>query len=205
MYLRENNDEILDFVLELSDDSAKYSRIYPVDRSFLESRLDRILSTDAKYFVFFNLDILPNLYVGRLFACLPEVWQKLSFNDILEMAENFTNVQAYFKLILFTYKYVEIDIISSVISTKQVKYSHYISDHIKSYLELQWNNLIKSESDYEDFSDGFIDVDYNEWLHIKQRFLLDKRVKPALKEYGDLKGYIQEITKAMNNGGNILN
>lgn len=205
MYSENDDKGVVDFVLELSDKAAEQSDIFPVDRKFLLKELPNILAVDTRKFVFYNLDILPNLYVSRLFVCLPEIWGKVSVDNILEMANEFSNVQAYFKLLSFTYKYVEIDLISQILNMDRVNSSHYFHEHITSYLRLQWNTLIKSESDYEDFKDGFIDVDYDEWMYIKQKFLVDKRIKPALTSYNEVKDYIEGLVGGDNKRGSVHN
>jgi hypothetical protein len=62
------------------------------------------------------------------------------------------------------------------------------------YLHRQWNVLIKSEETMMDFEEGFIDVDYQEWMDIKQKFLMDKRVKPALLTYPEMEKYVLGFT-----------
>jgi hypothetical protein len=193
MNILDDDNKINNYVIDLAVLAIKKSKIHPVDREFLSGQLEQILSIQSNKFIYHNLELENDLYTTLLFACLPEVWKKITLDEVIRMSEKFTNVFSYFTLIKFTYKYIEIDIIEHILNTKNVKHSQAFLHGIIDYLECQWNVLVKSESDLEDFRDGFIDVDYEEWLKIKQRFLLDKTVKPAYTSYKEIKGYINQL------------
>jgi hypothetical protein len=199
MKFLDDSNKIKNYVIDLAVLAIKKSKIHPVDRRFLNNHLKEILSIDAKEFVYYNLELENDLYTTRLFACLPEVWENITLDELLEISSKFTNVFSYFTLIKFTYKYLEIDIISQILQTKQIQESKFYLDQILEYLELQWNVLIKSESDLEDFEDGFIEVNYDEWIYIKQRFLIDKRIKPALTTYDEAHKYFQKVISLYRN------
>lgn len=184
-----NNSGIREYVRLLADKAQDESAIFPVDRVFLEQHLDEIKSIDASAFIFNNLEMVNDTYVNQLFVCLPEVWSEIVIDDLKDMCNCFTNAHSYFTLIKFTYKYIEVDIIEIVLRILQKKETNYLPQ-ILEYLKNQWNVLVKTESDVEDFENGFINIDYNEWKYIKQKFLLDRRVLPALLNINDVKAYI---------------
>lgn len=187
------NNEVRNFALELAEKASEEATVFPIDRAFLEGYLDKIKTFNPLEFIYHNLEFGSDLYSNQLFVCLPELWQNISLDDLIEMSNRFTNVLSYFSIIRFTYKYVEIDIIEPILKSKQVQESKHFYDKIIEYLKLQWNVLLKSESDLEDFEDGFIAIDYNEWMYIKQKFLTDKRVIPALLDYNEMKVYIEKF------------
>lgn len=189
------NDKVERYVRKLAEDSQNESQIFPVDRMFLESRLAEIMSLDSLSFLYYNFELVNDTYVTQLFVCLPEVWTDVSLKDLIEMSDNFTNVQSYFTLLKFTYKYIEIDIIEIVLKKIKIRnYSYY--EQVIEFLNNQWNLLLKSEVDFEDFEDGFIGVDLNVWKYIKQKFLIDNRVKPALLSPDDLKRFVDRLTNS---------
>lgn len=162
--LSNDPDKIHNYVIDLAVLAIKKSKIHPVDREFLKGHLNVILSIDPKLFIYYNLELENDLYSTQLFACLPEIWRNITLDDLLDISEDLTNVLSYFTLLKFTYKYIELDIINPILNSPNILKSEFFRQQIMEYLELQWNVLIKSESDWEDFKDGFIDVDYNEWV-----------------------------------------
>ena len=183
---------IHDYVRSLADKAQEESAIFPVDRKFLERHLDEITSIDPTKFLYYNLEMVNDTYVNQLLVCLPEVWRDITVDDLINICKCFTNIHSYFTLIKFTYKYVEINIIEIVLHIVHKKDGDYLSQII-DYLKNQWNVLVKSESDLEDFENGFIDVNYNEWKYIKQRFLIDPRVLPAFPNLDEMKIYIARL------------
>jgi len=177
------NNEVKNYVLNLSNQAETNSRIYPVDREFLEPFLEKILSMDSVEFIFYNIELDDMLYPIQVLACLPEIWQVITLDNLLEMSQYFTKPMSYYTLIKFTYKYIEIDIIDEIMKSKHVQNSPYYLHNIIEYLNTQWNVLFKTKQDLEDFTNGFIHVDYKEWIFVKQKFLIDKRVSPATTDY----------------------
>ena len=116
------NDKVERYVRKLAEDSQNESQIFPVDRMFLESRLAEIMSLDSLSFLYYNFELVNDTYVTQVFVCLPEVWTDVSLKDLIEMSDNFTNVQSYFTLLKFTYKYIEIDIIEIVLKKIKIKF-----------------------------------------------------------------------------------
>lgn len=187
-----SNTKIRQLVEDLSDRSSREATIFPIDREFVLGYLNIIQKLNAVEFLFCNLELMDSLYVNQLFVCLPEVWQKITVDDISEILESFTRVYSYYSLLKFTYKYLEIDIINLILESRKVNESKSYRAEIISYLKSQWNVLIKSPGDLEDFRDGFIEVNYDEWMYIKQRLLVDARVLPALIDFDEMEQYIKD-------------
>lgn len=188
--LPDNN--LNNYVRYLAEKAQDESHIFPVDREFLAKYLDEIMSFDSLDFLYYNMEMVNDTYVNQLLVCLPELWSNISIDDLIEICKLFTNVYSYLTLIKFTYKYVEIDILKIILEIAREKSISYF-EQIKEYLRNQWNVLVKSESDFEDFENSFLNIDYEEWRYIKQRLLIDKRVKPALLSFSETKLYIYKI------------
>ncbi|WPU97555.1 hypothetical protein SNE26_16130 [Mucilaginibacter sp. cycad4] len=186
------DDKLESYVWLLAKQAPDESEIFPVDRNFLEKRLDEIKSFNAVSFLYYNFEMVNDLYVTQLLACLPEIWTDIKLDDLITLSENFTNVFSYCTLIKYTYKYIEIDIIEIVLNIVAKKNRDDFKSVIE-YLHKQWNVLIKSAETMMDFEDGFIDVDYHQWMNIKQSFLMDKRVKPALLTYTEVEEYVRRF------------
>lgn len=194
-----NYKDVTEYSIFLMEKAEKEASVFPTDRAFLNLHLQDILKIHPFDFVFCNLELGSILYSNQLFVCLPEVWQQISIEDLIQMCEEFENIQSYFSLIKFTYKYIEIDIIEEVLKCNKVRNSNFTFGQILDYIKNQWNVLLKTESDYEDFRDGFIDVDYDEWMYLKQKYLINKLVKPALLNYQEMEVYAAHLISKYGN------
>jgi len=122
------------------------------------------------------------------------VWEDINIDDLEYILENLSNTFSYYTLIEFTYKYLEIDILQLIVD--QAKKAGVYED-IKQYLQNQWNVIVQTEWERIDLEEGvekeYFHYDPNQWNYIKQKLLLDKRVKPALTDYNGLEDYIKSI------------
>lgn len=68
---------------------------------------------------------------------------------------------------------------------------------VREYLQNQWNVIIKSQDDRLALEKGvekqYFHYNQSQWNYIKQKLLVDKRVKPALTDYDSLENYIRLI------------
>lgn len=180
---------------ELSDllavKSTKEAECFPVDRYFLEPYLKEIASLERNQFLLYNLERKNNTYTIQLLLCLPELWEDISIDDVLEIISKFTNIFSYYALIVFTHKYVEINIINLIFESSIVPSS--TKSDIKKYLESQYPNFFKTESDILFFENGLYGVKIQDWKYIKQKLLLDKRVLPAFETIGEFEIYIKHL------------
>lgn len=104
---------------------------------------------------------------------------------------NFTNSFSYYALILFTYKYIEINIIELILRLGILDKS--IKSDIKIFLQTQYPNLLKREGEIYVIDEDLIGVKNEEWMYIKQTLLCDKRIKPALSSIDELQEYVNMI------------
>lgn len=179
-------------VKELSEELAVKARqeaeYFPVDRYFLDKYLDEILSFGHLEFIYCNLENVNNTYSVLLMACLPELWEDITYEDVDELLLNFTNVFSYYALLNFTYKYIEVDVVDHVLNLKMPSQDY--KKHIINYVKTQYPNFYKSDVDYFMINEGLVGIDFGRWSYIKQSFLLDPRFEPSkpidkLKEYVD--------------------
>ncbi|GGZ35320.1 hypothetical protein GCM10007049_30930 [Echinicola pacifica] len=156
----------------------------PIDRFFLEKYLHEILELDSEKFLLYNLENVNNTYSVRLLACLPELWENIGFEEMKKLIDSFTNVFSFYAFVQFTYKYLQVDIFEMIYENENVKLS--FKKEISEYLINQCANLIMDEDDYFEFEEGQIGVNFQEWNYIKQKLLLDSRIKPATKSLNEL-------------------
>lgn len=194
--------KVKDYVWLLAERAPDESPIFPVSRAFLESNLDEIQSLNPVSFLYYNFELVNDLYTNQLFVCLPEVWKDINLDDLILLCKNFTYEYSYYVLIKFTYKYLGIDIIAIILSILAETKFEYLGGVIQ-YLQRQWNVLIKTEEDLLDFEDNFIAINPQIWQDITQNFLTDKRVKPALLAQSEMKGYIDALVGAIPTGYKI--
>lgn len=185
--------DLSDIIATRSMNEANY---YPIDRYFLNQFIEQILSLNIEEFVFYNLEKVNPTYVNLLFLCLPEIWEQISVNEIEDIIENFTNDFSYFTIIEFTYKYIEVDIIPLIL--KSIK-SEKIYQAVIGYLSNQWNNIVMSDEEKMDLENSvgqeFFHYNNLQWVYIKQKFLLDDRIRPALRNSLEVKEYIENLVK----------
>lgn len=186
--------QVEDLSNEISSLSAMEADFFPVDRIFLEQYVPEIDSVDYLEFILFNIEKVNPTYVTQLFLCLPELWIKITYDDFDILIDNFSNSFSYYTLILFTYKYLEIDILDLIVNKSIVK-GYYTN--VKEYLILQGNVIIKTDEERYDleFNEGkdFLLYDTSKWSYIKQKLLTDSRIKEAKQDYNYLKARISEL------------
>ncbi|MFT4015811.1 MAG: hypothetical protein QM668_02510 [Agriterribacter sp.] len=188
------NKRILDFCDLLQRKASIEASCFPVDRYFLNPYLNDILSIDSREFLFCNLERGSNTYTTQLLLCLPELWEDLLIDDIIDIIKRFTNIFSYYTLIQFTYKYIEINIIDLILSKKETDISSEIRLNIIDYLKSsQYLNLVKNEGDYFFFEEDLYGVTLEPWVYIKQKLLLDGRVKPAFKDVQNVYNYVMSL------------
>jgi len=172
----------------ISAKSLEESNFHPIDRYFLNPYVERILNVDRHSFLIYNFEKKSNLYSTYLMLCLPEIWSDMSVDDILQIAAKFKNPFSFFGLISFTYKFIEIDVIKLILNLPNVK--GFFKNDVIAWLKAQYPNFLKDETDLLFFEGGVIGVTNEEWMYIKQTFLIDSRVGPALMSLEELKTFV---------------
>lgn len=178
---------------KLSVDSFQNVQHYfPIDRFFIEENgyLEKIKSVDAIEFIFHNLESVNTNYTVQLLLCLPELWEGIWYEDIINLIENFTNSFSFYTLIGFTYQYLEIDLLDEIFYNENVdlKYKKDCAD----YFHRITATFYLSEYDMFEFNENLFGISLNDWNYTKQRLLSDKRVRPSL-EIDDLYKKLKRI------------
>lgn len=183
-------------VKELSDyisyHSVREAACFPVDRYFLEPYVKQILELNTRSFLLYNFEKIDTLYPPLLMLCLPDLWSKVTVDDIFFLIENFTNPFFFYSLILFTYKYLEIDILPWIFELEIVPAG--IRDEIKKFLSNQYPNLIRWDEDMFWDNEDILGIKISDWEYLKQKFLLDERAKEAKRSIEELGEYIDSIS-----------
>ena len=183
------SNEVKNLSKEIASEAFKKANFFPVDRAFLGQYLEQILSVDKKEFILCNLENVNNTYTVQLFLCLPELWEGLSVDELIDIISEFTNISSFFAVIEFTYKFIEINIIDLIFSHNLIKGE--LKSRLKEFLKNQYNTLIKYEGDYFVIEKTLSEISYDSWMYIKQKLLLDERIKPAFQSLDELKEYIE--------------
>ena len=83
-----------------------------------------------------------------------------------------------------------------ILSNKEIDISNNIKLDIIDYLKnSQYPNLVKCESDYFFFEENLYGIGLDAWAYIKQKLLLDNRIKSAFKNIQDVYVYIMSLDK----------
>ena len=135
--------ELSDFLLVTS---ARNSEFHPIDRFFLQPYLKQIFQLNRNDFLLYNFELRNPLYSSYLMLCIPELWDDITVDDLLNIIDRFTNDFSYFTFIYFTYKFIEIDTIKFILSLHTLPIKS--RGEIISYIRNQYMNFIKDETDY---------------------------------------------------------
>lgn len=158
--------------IELSKEIFVYARenavFLPIDRKSVLPFLDRIMDLDRVEFIFYQMELVNQTYTVQFFACLLEVWEDITIEDIENLVNNFSNIHSFYTLIEFTHKYLEIDILPIIQLSD--KYEGIKRD-IQSYLTNQYACLIKDESDYEDIDNGIFGFTRSDYITLKKKLI----------------------------------
>ena len=178
----------------ISERAPNEAECFPIDRYFLEEFLEEIEKVDKGQFLLYNLENLNNTYTVQLLLCLPELWDELYVNDIECLIKDFSNIFSFYALIVFCYKYVEINIIDLILGMNDIRAE--FKEGVKSYLQSQYPNLLKSDTDYRFLDEGILGVNGDSWTYIKQKLLVDRRITPSLKSIDKLEDYVKTLVSA---------
>lgn len=186
--INEEVKEISDFLISKS---AEESDFHPIDRFFLEPFIDQILKLNRNEFLLYNFQHANILYSSYLFLCLPELWEDIMLDDLINIIKQFKNDYSYFCFIYFTYKFIEIDSIKLILELPFINVES--KNEIKSYVKNQYSNFLKSETDYFFFDVGVIGVKNEVWIDIKQRLLINSSIESSVETLEELEIYVMAI------------
>lgn len=177
--------EVSEKVKKLSDSISsnsikKVEHYFPMDRFFLEKYgyLEAIININAIQFLFYNLEGVSENYSEHLLLCLPELWDKIEYDDIIHLIESFTNSFSFYSLVLFMYKYLEIDILDEIFNNPNVK-EKYKQDCIDYFPKIIATYYLDKD-DYQMFDENLAGIHLEDWNYNRQRLTLDSRFKKAV-------------------------
>lgn len=153
---------------------------FPIDRFFIEKNgyLEKVLSVDYLEFLFCNLENVNSTYTVQLFVCLPELWNKVTYNNIILLIENFTNSFSFYSLIEFTYKYLKIDLFNEIFYNNNVEI-RFKKECISFFLNT-FENLYLEEYDYIEFKENSFGISLNQIESLQYKFKNDTNFNPTL-------------------------
>ena len=191
--------EIINLSNEILIKSREYSNYYPIDRHFLVdfNFLDEIKEVNQKDFIFYLIENNPNLYSEQFLKCIPELWLNLKYSDIINLLEDFTKSFSYYAFLRFTYKYLEIDFLDMFFFNEKIKddFKKNVVDYFKEIVA----TFYKDEDDFFDFEENIIGVSLDEWQYVKQKLLLDDKIKPVTMSQRELFSKMKLLNNFFNN------
>lgn len=174
----------------INSEAVNESEIYPVDRKFLTKYYNQIMELNKLPFIYYNFEKGDPTYSMQLTLCLPEMWKEISVDDIEVLFISFTNIFSFYALLEFSYKYIEVDLFDLFFKSDVSK---DVKIDVKEYfINSGYPNLIKSDSDYMFLDKTVLGINYSDWMYIKQKLLIDGRIKPALQSIDEIKSIVQK-------------
>ena len=186
--------EIEELYNNITKKSLIESDFFPIDRFFLERNglIEKILKVDKKEFALYSFEQINPNYSFHLMLCLLDLWKYISVDDICEMLGKFTNLFSFLSFIEFTYKIVEVNMLSIIFGSQNVKEDMKYEIQ-KVLLDNFYPNLLKNDSERFFFENNVYGVSLNQWVSIKKKYLCDSRVSEILTSLSLLQKYIREI------------
>lgn len=170
--------ELSDYLLNNS--KTKKLTYYPMDRFYIlnNNYLDKILSLNHLEFIFYNLELINETYAVQLLICLPELWENITYNDMIDLIENFTNSFSFYALVEFTHRYLNIDLMDEIFYNKNVdlKFKKDCARYFRNIIA----TLYMNEFDYADFKDNIFGVDLEQLKKIRLKFQNDHNFKKTM-------------------------
>lgn len=171
-------------VKELSSQMAISSRIgmiqyFPIDRFFIEKNgfIEKIRSVNYLEFLLCNFENVNPTYTVQLFICLPELWEKVNYEDLIKLTENFTNSFSFYSFIEFTYKYLEIDLLDEIIYNKNIEEKFKIDCLNFTFNTLDF--LYLEDYEYIEFKENLFGINIEQLHRLQLKFKNDNEFTKA--------------------------
>jgi len=182
-----NKINITSQVKELSDSLFNDRKIeklkyYPMDKFYIldNNYLEKILSVNHLEFLFYNLEMVNETYTVQLLVCLPELWENITYNDMITLIENFTNSFSFYALIEFTHKYLEIDLMDEIFYNENVDLK-FKKDCIRYFPNII-ASLYMNEFDYMELEENLYGVNIEQIKKIQLKFKNDINFKNVISK-----------------------
>ncbi|MFZ4928938.1 hypothetical protein [Chryseobacterium sp. Mn2064] len=170
------------YVKELSDSLSNNKKIeelkyYPIDRFYIEKHnyLQKILSVSYLEFLFYNFEKVNSTYSVQLFVCLPELWEKITYSDILNLIGSFTNSFSFYTLIEYTYKYLNIDLLDEIFYNDNVGVK--FKQDCANYFYNIGATFYMDDHDYRMLKDDFFGINLIQIESLQNKFQKDNQFK----------------------------
>ncbi|KMQ67370.1 hypothetical protein ACM39_13070 [Chryseobacterium sp. FH2] len=177
IYIDPQVKEISDLLIKnCKNENIEY---FPIDRFFIEENgyLEKILSTNYLEFLLYNLEKVNPTYTVQLFVCLPEIWKKVSYEDMIILLENFTNSFSFYSFLEFTYKYLEIDLFDEIVYNKNIE-KKFKRDCLTFFLNTL-DSLYLEEYDYLEFKENLFGITIEQLRLLQFKFEENDKFKKA--------------------------
>ncbi len=130
-------------------------------------------------------------FFPRLMTCLPEVWEDISYEDVLQMISQVKGNVSLMSIVEFFYKYLEIDIFDIVLHDEHLSIEQ--KKHLISYYADRFSFLLRDDNvDKRWYSEKIMGITLEPMMLLKERFLKDHRFVEALTDPTEMKPYFAE-------------
>lgn len=174
----------------ISKTAVKEANFHPVDRFFLAPYFQQLLSFDREDFLVYIFEQDNFLFNEYFLVCLPELWEGMYADNLVKLIKRFKSGLPFCQIIFFSYKYIEVNIIDLVFKLQEVDLA--IKWDLLAYLNSQYPNFFKTETEYFFFAENLLGVSLEDWTYIKQLLLLDCRIQPSFETITELKAYLEK-------------
>ena len=169
----------------------------PVDRHSVLPFLNEILNLsnlERKNFIVYNFVRYPKNYSVRLMSCLPELWEVIDYEDLLELVDFARHLLRGMKrLIEFTHKFLEINIFPLLYLNNQIPSE--LKSEVQKYFLTQTHLLLKDDIDESliFYNSKVMGIELDVFNSITSKLLNDERILKSFDDLHSLKNYLHNI------------
>lgn len=172
--------EVKELSYQIAINSTKeVIQYFPIDRFFIEKSgfIEKIQSVNHLEFLLCNFENVNPTYTVQLFVCLPELWEKVNYEETITLIENFTNSFSFYSLIEFTYKYLKIDLFDEILYNRNIE-DRFKKDCLAFFINTL-DSLYLEEYDYLEFKENLFGVNIEQLYSLQFKFNENNEFKKA--------------------------
>lgn len=141
----ENDKQFQKLALEFYKKSITNSYNYPIDKIFIDSKLEILNKYEYLEFLIFSINNLPNIYVSRLILLTMDFLILFNLQDWIYLYKSLENVSSHNILSSFFISYLKLFPSADLLKITSFKYDYIYEKDDDDFVE---NNFLNSQLEY---------------------------------------------------------
>jgi hypothetical protein len=189
------NDKILEISREILNKAINNAVCKPIDRHTILTFLSNILELtyhEKQAFIIHNFEKYPRNYSVRFMTCIPELWEDLDYEKLMELIKlSSTSQKTVKRFIEFSYKFLQINTFPFFRSEVQPILWRETQEYFLKNVRL----LIRDDIDESElfYNDKIMGIQLDRFCPITNKLLGDSRISGTLGDANTIKEYIKSL------------